>query len=270
MSSFSARLLQAFQTRENKQRLYTLVCAKYTDTTRRDFVRTNMNELIASYSKLIEIEFAQSTPLPGIDLAQYVAMYNRSFVDGLDDLFGHDKSAQPVRVSDGYCATRGRVDASPNATLESWGKPRGTFGLRDDHVGDREQRWRADDACGAGAIDFYDVRAEGVNRHVDQFGGAYFDVFNPGPLRRPEGRVFGTDDEIMGRRIFRKNEQGVENGFDQPRISAQRRPQQLFNDVRVDAGVDRETYQYKQDMGALYERTDKLGAARRARVKDWL
>lgn len=264
-----------------------------------EFLSRNMGMLMQNFASQIERDLSSVDLMPGITLMDYVLTYNEQFImDRCDYIQKHvvcEEKIPVYQVKDGMPTSRhGQAHYAKSADdiLDSWKtNPGKGIQLREDPQGDayvvssngfttsgnftmgagarqyNPYSGQGDNKMATGVV-FCDQSDLGTSNHLEQLLGnsyiqglnkvqpgmehAYDAVGNPTPA---------SDARLLSRRLFWKNEQGVENGIPvyQQRLHRRNLERDLSESFN---GVERDCMISGYDMTDLYARVDHKRAVK--------
>jgi hypothetical protein len=274
MNRFAHNIQSQFLSQPNRDYLYRYLDAHFANPAVTAWLQRNLNELATNFAAAISQELSLSDPLDGTSILDNVRCFNGQFLRNQIELIGsqfYQESTPTYTVNDGLPAGRCAFGA-PNTILGNWIRDAGgSMDARDDSQADSgvPQPPRRGKVAN---ITFCDQGAIGNSQYLDQFfNESYVLALNKDrrceadPLaytNQPLGWAsVATDDRLLERKVFRKNEAGVENGI--PRYEQRLYKRNLDRDITE--GLRAGELGYKQrgyDMQPLYCRVDRKTAMR--------
>jgi hypothetical protein len=271
MNRFTQSVLQEFNSAENKKYLMTTLVNAFNEPTVYKFLSDNLNTLVDHSADTFSQEMLNSDPLPGVTVYSQLNSLNNQFLDDRAAyikthlLKDHEKPNLYV-LNDGMATSRKSVEhyqQNSGKILESWkqNSGRGMTAREDtqsDVYGSNPFNFSSSDGMHTG-IAVCDQSNIGTSHHVEAlYGDNMFQKLNNGKLwggHLGDGSAEG-DMRLLNRRIFRSNEDGVENGI--PKYEQRLYRRNIDRDVSETlAGREREQGVYKHDMSSLYSRVDE-------------
>ena len=235
---------------------------------------------IDHYAHRVERELAYSEPLPGATVASQVRFYLRVFLQEYSREVIKAADEIPIYgVSDGLSSSRTDARLSPDATLRSWvDNPATSSVYRDDPMcNDGNSRGELirgrdvhNDLGGThGGVVFCDQSHIGQSAHLDFYENtAYKRALNKNPTTRFGVATPESDARLLSRRIFRDNEDGVENGI--PKYHTRIHHRAIDRDVSetMRGGGEMMGFGGRYDMGSITRRINhKTAVANMSGVK---
>ena len=235
----AAAVLADFRSADNRDSIRDRLRQRFQSATVDRYIADNLDRSICDFARRIAADLAESQPIRGVSISDQVATYNAQFI-GEQSRFIHDhiSTDMPVAYSvhDGLPtarSTRAKYDMPADDLLNAWrdAPGRGVVAREDpqaDEYGDSygqhlsgysispsDQYQRADYI--SGGITFCDQSAFGMQNHVEQYENtSYKRALNTQGTHYDTAFGVSTpaaDARLLERRIFRANEDGVENGI---------------------------------------------------------
>lgn len=277
MNRYARSVIVEFVSAENKEYLHDSLISRFENNqVVFRFLAGHFDEFVNNFAITIEQELSMSEPLPGIRIIDQVNCFNNQFIDDRihfirDHVVAND-DVPLYMVKDNMPTSRHGVthyQKRPNDILSSWRSAPGRgVQAREDTGSDvysNNPYQGSSDHMSTGVV-FCDQSSIGSQRHQDLFfGGSYIQSLNK--TDRPhENTIFGvstpeSDARLLSRRIFRKNEAGVENGI--PRYESRLYNRHLERDIDEGLrGAERGCMVSGHDMSSLYARVDHKNKVR--------
>ncbi len=288
MNQYSRTLIQQFTHTNNTEYLLNRLLAafgKYPNV--RGYLNDNFNTAVLNYADRMSYELSMSDPMPGITPEQQLDCFNMQFIKTMSDfitmhVLGGEEAPAYI-VSDGAPTSRRglahhRLPA--NDILKTWiANPARPCELRSDCAGDiyegthggrmrggSNPYYGSNDRHLATGITFCDQSHLGLQNHIDQYENTSYKIALNTVSRPHELVPFGvstpaSDARLLERSIFRKNENGIENGIPNREARLQRR--YLERDIAEGLrGAEKDYILRGHDMSSLSRRIDCKNKAR--------
>jgi len=261
MNNYSRAIITQFLDIGNYHYLFDALSKKYDDKRVDKHLDTNLYSSMKNYTSVIQSDLQTSRPLPGMTIDDQIRGFDYQFfliqTDYIQEYVLHQQKIPIYTVTDGL-PTSTHQHCSADDMLKSWlHNPGRNVQAREDQSGDLYKR----DIDGAhSGITFCDQSHLGTQNHVDMYENTlYKRALNTAGY---ENTAFGvstiaSDNRLLGRSTFRKNEAGVENGI--PRYETRLQKRNLERNVSEglrDGGQERGNIILGHDMESLYRRVD--------------
>lgn len=271
MNRFAKSVIGIFTSRKNISDIKNALNQHYRNELVSNYLDECFEVSIEHFVEVIEQELLTADPMPGTVIHDHVISFNRQFIKSqLNFIDAHvvAKSDQiPLyEIDDGLPTSRRDpkfYQKSADRILESWRSNSGRgVQAREDDAGNVHSNnpYHGKDNAITG-ITFCDQSEIGTQQHYDQFETAQMRALNRHRLPHEE-TIFGVstpaaDARLLSRRIFRKNEAGVENGI--PRYATRLHNRYVDRDITeglAGGGRERGYKLHGHDMRSLYARID--------------
>jgi len=269
MSTFAKQVIYRFNSYENKIFLFETLEGEFLDENVSKYLKSSFESLINSFVKTIERDLLMSDPLPGSTINDHVKEFNVKFINNTVNFINiHVIGERPDHyvVNDGIPINKSLSAApmKPVDLLKRWkNNPSRAIQSRDDPSGMDNFYGEYDSP----SVDFCDQSAIGQQRHYDMFETKMYKLLNKSE-RPHEDTSFGVstpaaDARLLSRNIFKKNEDGVENGIS-------RRAARLHNryvDTDIAEGlhcIEKGYMMNGYDMSSLYHKVDQIKSRQRS------
>lgn len=276
MNHFARNIVLEFTSKENIDFLKKSLNDYFNNQIVYRYLEEHFNENVVHFADVIEQELAMSDPLPGSTIYDQINCFNNQFIEeriGYINAHVIGKDNVPLYiVKDGLPTSRrglATYQRPANDILQTW---RGNSGrgvqAREDNAGDVNYNpyyGQGDNHMTTGIV-FCDQSDLGKQRHLDAFENNPYNIALNKNKYAHEATAFGistpeSDQRLLNRRIFRRNESGVENGI--PRYEAR-----LYNrhlERNIDEGLrnaEKGCMLSGYDMSSLYNRIDQSNRTR--------
>jgi hypothetical protein len=287
MNQYSRTLIRQFTSAENTAFLLNKLTStfnKYPNV--RSYLHDNFDSVVLNYADRLAHELNMSDPMIGVTNEQQLSCFNTQFVgDVTNYIIEHvlgGEEAPAYTVHDGLPTSRRGVShhqRKPNDILNIWrSSPGRPCEVRSDCAGDPDggygrSEWYTDnpyygtrDRHLSTGIVFCDQSHLGMQNHIDQYENTSYKIALNTTSRPHELVPFGvstpaSDARLLQRSIFRKNENGVENGI----LNREARLQRRYLERDINEGLRNAEKGYLlhgHDMTSLYKRIDHKNQVR--------
>jgi len=284
MNDFTEKVIEKFSSDKNCKFLYNRIKDYFLNSpeTCHDaknkvaaFLRDNFKKNAVHFIERIKEEMLMSDPLTGVSYLEQVKCLNTEFIiDRIEFIKENvlEKTVQSFRVDDQHATFRNnnQLSMTPDCLLNKWKNSSGrNIQLREDRGGDNStygQRQKYSQSALTSGIEFCDQSSLNTQNHVDQFYTSYMGGLNGDP-NSYENTPFGvstpaSDARLLSRRIFRNNEDGVENGI--PNYEKRLYNRNLEKDIGEGLqSSEIDNFHYKHDVSSLHERIDHKNKIRK-------
>lgn len=276
MNRYTRLVLKGFQSKSNRESLQVALVNTFNDTKVYNYVNSNIESLVDNFAKAYEIEMMNSDPIIGLTVNEQINILNNEFIEDKirfikTHLLGDQETPETFVIRDGGPATSRNslkhFQSAPDDILASWKKNsgRGMVSREDvqaDTYSENPYYFSSSDGMHTG-IAVCDQSNIGTSQHVDSlYNDKNFRILNG---LDKGGKLWGghfgdgsaeEDARLLNRRIFRSNEQGIENGI--PVYEQRLYRRNLERDAAESlAGRERESNVYRHDMQSLRDRVDQ-------------
>ena len=270
MNNYAKAIVLEYASDENCRYLRSVLSSHFDSPSVNAFLLHNLDMMMESYIERMEQEMSLSEPLPGITILDQVNCFNNKFIDETIE-FVQTSVEQPkvpmYMVSDGMPTSRRGLkhhQMPANDILATWAMNSGRpVQAREDPSADihpHNPYYGQGDRHMQTGITFCDQSELGLQNHIDQYNSTSYKMALNRPRYPHEDTVFGvstpaSDARLLGRRVFRNNERGVENGI--PCYEQRLYRRYLERDIREGLrGGEMGCMLSGYDMGDLYKRVD--------------
>lgn len=274
MNSYVRSILTEFKSRENVEYLGRALSMAFRDARVDAFLSDNIASMVCHFATTYERQMSVSLPFGDCGIYDQINALNSQFLeDRAKFIKAHVlcnteiPTSYTVRDSD-IPTSRNNLahyQAPADDILATWRRNsgRGMQAREDshnDHVSQPSQYYASAKGAMRTGITFCDQSNIGLIEGSELiYSDKMFNILNDTAHQRLWGNHFGAadnDERLLKRRIFRKNEQGIENGI--PVYEQRLYRRNLDRDIRENMpGDERGCMIRAHDMSTLFDRVDK-------------
>ena len=277
MNRYARAIVREFASGENQHYLRASLSETFNDQKVTKYLDVHLIDSMDNFISVIEQELSVSDPFPGVTILDQLNSFNNQFIKTrLSFIKSHvlaaDENVPMYVVKDNLPTSRrglAHFQKSPDDILKTWFANSGRgVQAREDNQGDvggyNPHHGQGDKHMMTG-ITFCDQRGLGTQNHVEQFGTGMMESLNRGHMPH-EATPFGVstpdaDQRLLGRRTFRSNRDGVENGI--PVYESRLYNRYLERDISEGLrNAEKGCKVSGHDMSSIYRRLDHKQAAR--------